>query len=149
MAGERKISVLGREYPIIELDSVPDINTVYSLVSGKTTIDQIASQIEKKLKENYTLLAGLPQKAVCLVYKTPTGLEGVLTTELPEDYILAREFEEWFRKQKSPAHILLHQQSRLDLRSIQRLNEAETKEVLKRIYISNRQGNPKLISKPK
>lgn len=149
MAGERKISVLGREYPLIELDSVPKVNKAYGTVSGKKTVNELASQFERKLRENYALLSGLPQDTACLVYATAAGLEGVLTTDRPEDYLLTQEFEKWLKKQKDPLVALLHQQSRLDLHSIRKLDNSTAKEMLRRIYISNKKALAILFSKPK
>lgn len=138
MAGERKIIVLGREYSLIELDSVPKVNKAYGTVSGKKTVDEIASQFERRLRENYALLSSLPQDTACLIYKTGTGLEGVLTTDIPKDYLIDKEFEEWLKKQKAPLSVLIAERSKLDLsRSIRHMNEAQMKEMLKKIYITH------------
>jgi hypothetical protein len=74
----KKISALGREYPIERQYGVPKPNEVYLVETG-TDEEKILLNIERRLRENIGLLEEIAENSVCVICPTEIGFEAVIT----------------------------------------------------------------------
>ena len=114
MSDEITIKIIGREFEVkTDIIKPPKIIKSYGVIGRRHSVDEVVEYFETKLMQDYSRAKALPEKTVCLVYKTKIGLEGVLTDDYRLSDIDRLEielrlwFKDWFRRQKKSAKTLL------------------------------------------